>query len=554
MNASIITTTQHTTFSGTMYQQVFRTKRARFVVLLLLLSFVLQPIERAQADETAVVETSEVTAPETEPLEDSVDERAVVVTQVESNDTTEHTETVTPAERGDESVQNVTETVIEVAVEDASVIIPVTESLQASSTEENTELVITDERIEQTIDDYTTEIIDEVPVVTEIDTAGNVTADTPPDTIIETPATDVTATSTVIAESAIAVSTVSSDGMIQFDKSDCVTVADGSFYCQPKKSAEELSRDGLFALPDRDGDLEIYIQKSGELVQVTFNDVDDAAPYFDSISNTLVWHRMIDDRYHIVSHDLATGVEEVLTSDSVNNMEPTRAGDYTVWQRWSGDNWDIVLHDGRTSTILTTALEHDIAPKVRGTLVVWNRVSFDRTQTVELYDIKTGEYTSISDKEGGTISNPRMVIVYESTFANGDIVTKGYDIETGEITPLSAVPLELPEELPTPDSTGETRALIQAKTTTKEDLETNDLGTTTPSVIGPEPENATSTVTVSVLATSTAVFASSPSLAEELTLDLRPTASSVGSTTTDVVVPSFTPVGTTTAAEPMQQP
>jgi hypothetical protein len=296
-----------------------------------------------------------------------------------------------------------------------------------------------------------------------------------------------------------------------------------------------LSTDGFYALPDRDGDLEIYIQQAGVLEQLTFNDVDDAAPYFDSVSNTIVWHRLVSDRYQIVEYSVATGDEIEITSDTVNNMEPTRSGKYTVWQRWSGNNWDIVLYDGKNTTILTTTLEHDVAPKVRGDLVVWNRLGYDKAQTIELYDIETGEYTSISDTEGGIISNPRMVLVYESAFANGDIVTKGYDIETGKITPLSALPVQIPDELPTPDSTGETRALIQAKPPTEDDAETGTVGTTTPAI---DPPQNTPQRDIEPIATTT-IFASSTSYTAELTLDLRPVENPITPPISDVVVPVF---------------
>jgi len=188
-----------------------------------------------------------------------------------------------------------------------------------------------------------------------------------------------------------------------------------------------------------------------------------------------------------MSYDVASAVETQLTSDTVNNMEPTRVGQYTAWQRWSGDNWDIVLFDGKQTTILTTTLEHDIAPHIRGSLVVWNRISRDQAQTIEIYNIQTGEYTTIQDSEGGVISNPRMVLVYESSFENGDVVTKGYDMMTGEISDLVATPASVPDEIPPPDDTGETRALIQGKLPTKEDLEQSS--STTPKIgSNPEPE------------------------------------------------------------------
>ena len=76
-----------------------------------------------------------------------------------------------------------------------------------------------------------------------------------------------------------------------------------------------------------------------------------------------------------------------------------------------------------------------------------------------------------------------MVLVYETEFENGDVVTKGYDVATGEIAPLATIPTELPDELPVPDSTGETRALIQNKNPSKEETEV----LTGPTLVGPDP-------------------------------------------------------------------
>jgi len=46
-------------------------------------------------------------------------------------------------------------------------------------------------------------------------------------------------------ENLVAVSTVFSDAVMQFNKQNCVTVADGSFYCQNKKEEAEQGSDGM---------------------------------------------------------------------------------------------------------------------------------------------------------------------------------------------------------------------------------------------------------------------------------------------------------------------
>ena len=107
-------------------------------------------------------------------------------------------------------------------------------------------------------------------------------------------------------------------------------------------------------------------------------------------------------------------------------------------------------------------------------MVIWNSQSNDGSQELKTYDIQNRNYTTIADGEGVTVVNPRMVVVYEATYKNGDVVTKGYDLVTGEIVPLESLPRQLPAELPDSDSTGETRALIQPKPEESSDAEVEE--------------------------------------------------------------------------------
>jgi hypothetical protein len=246
-----------------------------------------------------------------------------------------------------------------------------------------------------------------------------------------------------------------------------------------------------------------------------------------------------------MSHDVRSGSESQLTTDSVNNMEPTRAGTYTVWQHWNTDNWDIMLYDGVTTKLITSVPEHDIAPKIRGNLVIWNRLSRDSTQTIELYDLTTGEYTSIADSEGGELSNPRMVLVYDAQFQNGDVVTKGYDVDSREITELTAIPVAVPENIPTPDTTGETRALIQVKSTGRDDSE---VITIVPTIDPPEPDFGVATTASSTVQSESLLppllMPAPASTTEIFTLDLS-ASSTVEFTETDLLVPPFSVASTT---------
>ncbi len=331
-----------------------------------------------------------------------------------------------------------------------------------------------------------------------------------------------TATTTDVS---IPMLTVESDAMIQFNKDNCLAVEDGSFYCQVASTTPTVER-GLFALPDSDGDLEIYIKNGDEMKQITFNTIDDASPYYDPASDSIVWHRMIDERYQIVVYDVASGEEVQLTDTSTNNMEPFRADNMIVWQHWDNDAWQIMLFDGSEIQQLTATVEHNLAPVIRNNLVVWHRVMYGE-KTIEVYDIKAKSYMTIRDTEGGTISNPRMVLVYDAAMDNGEVVTRGYDLVTGEITSFASEPTPLPDEIPEPEATGETRALL----TTKSEQQDGDVSDDSDSGLdtGNEPQVATGTISV----------------ATDLTLDLSSTTPTATAAEVlpvaipDLVVPPF---------------
>lgn len=287
--------------------------------------------------------------------------------------------------------------------------------------------------------------------------------------------------------------TMESDTHFSFNKNECTRIEDGTFYCQEQDTTEVLE-DSLIAAPDSDGDLEIFLVRDGQRYQVTYNEVDDASPYFDELSNTIVWHRLINDRYQIISYDIESGEEEQLTHASVNSMEPARHGEYTVWQRWVENNWEVILYDGTEKIQITQSARHDIAPHIRGPLVIWNSQSNDGSQELRTFDIKSRTQTTIADSEGVSVSNPRMVVMYEAMYENGDVVTKGFDLVSGKIVPLQALPKQLPEELPNSEPTEEVRALIhnkpEPKSTTVSNIQNSggtNTGTTTPAI-----ENATS--------------------------------------------------------------
>lgn len=267
----------------------------------------------------------------------------------------------------------------------------------------------------------------------------------------------------------IVASVTNDENRHQFSETECVSVGDGSYYCSKLSAKNDNFAKDVFSARDSDGDLEIFINEGGEPKQLTHNKLDDAAPHLDTVTNELVFHRLIEGRYQIMHLDLNTGEETQLTDTRENNMEPQQAGGIIVWQRWVTDNWEIALYKDGVTKIITNNSYHDVAPTARDGFVMWHTTSVDGEKMLTVYEIDTGETTLVSDPDGGHVENPRFVLVYDTEYENGDVVTKEYDPETGSIRPLGSDPAPLPPQLPEPDSTGETRALIQNKTNTGKD-------------------------------------------------------------------------------------
>ncbi len=270
----------------------------------------------------------------------------------------------------------------------------------------------------------------------------------------------------------------------QFDTKECTSVGDGAYYCSEAKSDSVFVEDGVFSAPDADGDLEIFVRIDGESTQLTFNQRDDSAPYYDAVSDRIVWHSQINDRYQIVSYDLKTREEVILTNTTYNNMEPVAFDSATVWQAWINNNWEILVLQSGTLSQLTNNTLHDVSPHIREDHVVW-QTQYAEGWQISVYDLKTGQITNLPSENGARIENPRFVLVYDTTNEAGDVQTMGYDPNESRSFLLNSIPVELPDELPDPDQTGETRALIQNKTSVK-GIEIEEAEPTpTPSAIDP---------------------------------------------------------------------
>ncbi len=167
-------------------------------------------------------------------------------------------------------------------------------------------------------------------------------------------------------------------------------------------------------------------------------------------------------------------------------------------------------------------------------MIIWNVRSSDGTQSLMTYEITTQTYNEIKDTEGVSVANPRMLVMYEAQYQNGDSVMKGFDLVTGEIIPIEHLPRDLPPQLPEPDATGEVRAL-PANPSTEEEVDEQE----------PEPQDAEPPLPDLTIGSTTV---SSTTVEVSGDLDLRPKEAPVATTTDtvveqaaipDVIIPAF---------------
>jgi hypothetical protein len=342
--------------------------------------------------------------------------------------------------------------------------------------------------------------------------------------------------------------TVSAEGSgYTFGLDDCARVADGSFYCTPESESREVPTDRVFGAPDADGDNEIFIEKAGVLTQLTHNLFDDAAPFYDEQSNTIVFHRLVEARYQILSLDLDSLEETQLTHDSYNNMQPSRYDGLIVWQGWVGNDWEILMSQDGEIAMLTDNVTHDIGPRINGEYIIWQAEELEGWK-VRIYNTLTGETESIDDADGASIENPRLVLVYDAKHENGDIETRGYDLDTGKKVALAAQAESLPEEIPDPDQTGEERALINAVTQVKPKTDDDDTGEPEPLPLDPLTDDVASSTDALVIPPFDAeseVASSTPSDSFSLPSDIPDIVIPIDSTdpeapdVPDLVIPPF---------------
>lgn len=353
------------------------------------------------------------------------------------------------------------------------------EEVSTSSSSESTALeAVTEEVIDEELEAEIPHSIDSFDSIHDTDSLSENTDSeevTPPlftdissensDTEMETTVTETYASTSeqideIVVTSVPGNTVTNDDNRFTFAKSECTVAGDEVFYCTKSEQHEVVnSTDRVFSAVDNEGDKEIYVEENTEITQITDNQYEDDAPYYDELSNTLVWHRLIEGRYQIISYDVETSEEEQLTFDRYNNMEPQRSGDALVWQGWVGNDWEIFMLEGDELTMLSDNTVQDIMPSINGEYIVWQSFESDAWK-MKVYDIRTKSIKTIEDSNGGSIENPRFVLVYDSKQQTGDVETRGYDLQSGEVIPLTSKPVSIPEKIPDPEQTGEERALV----------------------------------------------------------------------------------------------
>ncbi len=268
---------------------------------------------------------------------------------------------------------------------------------------------------------------------------------------------------------------VTDDNYYQFDRKACVAVGDGTYHCSLATENSIDQNSVVYAEAGEDGDMEIFLRTArGGVEQISDNTHEDTSPHIDPESMNIVWQRLIDGRYQVILYNLDEKKEKQLTFSRTNNMEPKVSKEGIVWQAWDGNDWEIMYFDGTYTDQLTDNQAQDVAPVIEDGYVLWSILGSEN-QEARVYSLEDGETLSIKGHEGGSIANPRFVLVYDTKYENGDIITQRFDPETGLSAPIAAKPAPEPIHIPPVDPIGEIRALIQNKSSQKEDHVENDV-------------------------------------------------------------------------------
>lgn len=443
-----------------LFSVVFASKLSFFTVMLLFVSLLVQPVHKVFALESVVEE--QVQAEETEVADD------VKIDDSRESDFSEE-ETLNSTPNLDEAVDVTSEETIE--DQDANEAESDTTS-QGSSNSSNAAATSTIEDILETEYEVTNEYTD-INLLSDSDEENLDSDNEETSAVVKNPQT-----------------LVSDDNFYQFSKESCVAVGDGTFHCAKAADAKNDVNAVVYAELGENKNMEIFLRTSkGSVEQITQNYFDDTAPFYDADSMRIVWQRLIDGRYQIMTYDIIEKEETQLTFSRTNNMEPKVSSEGIVWQAWDGKDWEIMYFDGTYTDQITDNEAQDVTPVIDDGYILWSVLGSEE-QEAKVYTLSNKQTTTITGYQGGTIANPRFVLVYDTKFDNGDIVTQGFDPLTGLSAPISAEPAQEPVNIPESDPIGEIRALIQNKSHDEDEF---DIDSTSPDSGNGSPDNASST-------------------------------------------------------------
>ena len=139
-------------------------------------------------------------------------------------------------------------------------------------------------------------------------------------------------------------------------------------------------------------DSEVYLY-DGTTILYSENDYDDEDPRI--CGNKVVWHASTGGpgtAPEIVQYDHSTGIGIEITQNTTTDMCPEISGSNVVWQGHDGEDYEIFIYDGTTTTQLTNNSYYasDGHPKVSGSNVVWHYTTAVRSEIfVALPNIST---------------------------------------------------------------------------------------------------------------------------------------------------------------------
>lgn len=490
------------------YAVVFNSTFAVLLVFMLLASFAIQPIHQAYANE-ALAESN----PEPE--------QTITAGDVETNQPNEITEDLPLAQIDEPEEIEVVDDFNNSSIDESTVDIP-QEQITDSEGEESATNTVSSGDDENDIDVANTDGEDDMSTSSDEEVDGTVSSsdsDTDDEAVDDNEISDDIATTTAVEVStSTATSTqdlveaqplINDDNYYQFSKTSCVGIGDGTFHCTLNTGSEINAQSVVYADMGANKNMEIFLKTAkGTIKQLTDNEYDDTSPNYDAESRQIVWQRLIDSRYQIILYDIDEETEAQLTFSRTNNMEPKVSKSGIVWQSWDNNDWEVMYFDGKYTDQITKNELQDVAPAIHDGYILWSVLGGEE-QEARVYSLDSGEILNINGYEGGLINNPRFVLVYDTQYDNGDIVTQGFDPITGLSAPIAAKPVEDPIDIPDTESTGETKALIQNKSQKNDFVVTDSGDGNATSTDGNPNSNSTTTTdssTLNLKVTSTADY------------------------------------------------